>query len=260
MKIRGFIVTGVLFAAVGAGITGYAASRDDFNYEEIQNVNVELEEKSYSAAEVDRIYLSASADSFKIIETDTDEIKITGKKTNYMSYTYTLEDKELTIQQEYEEKWYFRIFPFNLYQLWAEADTSYTIAIPKNAIAELHLEIHAGNIMIEHQELTRMVLDVNAGNVEILDTTIKEADIQVNAGNIKLTALTAEELQLIVNAGNVNANGRIIKSANFEVNAGNIDLELTGTEQDYCVNGKGNGAAVITGNADVGHFGYKYIE
>ncbi len=261
MKIKGFIITGVLVLAAGAGITGYAATRDDFNFEEIKDNSVEFEEISYTVDEVNSIYLDAAADNYKIISNDSNEIKILGKKTKHMRYTYTLDEtKKLTILQEYDKKWYFHIFPFNLFGFWSDYNTPYTISLPENAIEALDLEVNAGNVVIENQTLKNLILDINAGNVEINNLNTETLDIEVNAGNIKALNLTTNTVLVEVNAGNANMQGKIIKGGSFNVNAGNIDLELIGKPEDYCVNGTGTGESRITSEVDAGNFEYRIKE
>lgn len=262
MKIRGFIIAGILLSAVGGGLTGYAATREDFNFEELSHAEVELEEISYSTEEISSIFLTAAADNVKIVESDTEEIRIIGKKAEYMQYIYTLDEptKSLTIEQEYEKNWFFRIFSFNPFWWNQELKTPYTIFIPKTGLKSMELTVNAGNAEIEQQNIERFSAHLNAGNLVIRNSSFIEIGLEVNAGNCSAENIATATLTAKVNAGNAEILSRITTFAKVDVNAGNAVLELIGDAEEYCINGKGNGSASIEVNVDLGNFRYSFKE
>lgn len=262
MKIKGFIITGILLAAAGGGITGYAATREDFNFEELSHTEVELEEKSYSSETISSIFLTVAADNVKIVESDTEEIKIIGKKTEYMQYIYTVDEeaKALTIEQKYEKNWFLKIFSFNPFGWNQELKTPYTIFVPKSGLKSMELTVAAGNTEINQQNIDSFSVHLNAGNVEIQNSVFNEINLEVNAGNCSAKNITAASLTAEVNAGNTEILSRITTLARIEVNAGNAILVLIGNAEDYSVNGKGNGSARIEVDVDLGNFRYSFKE
>ena len=275
MKIRGFIITGVILLAAGAGITGYAATREDFN-KDMFTGGVTFSEISYNgedSGKVENVKFNASADYINIVKSDTNEIKMNVKESAFYSYTYQIneETNTLEINQVKKEEWPFLI----AFSFWNEEP--FVLELP-NTVA-LEVELNAGALKINDLDLNDVKLHMNAGATKLDNVVAKNVNLDIDAGAASFENVTFDDLTVKLNAGalefkNASVNsfvadidagsfeykGVVKTSATLEVSAGSGDIVLTDGADNYTVNGIGNGAAQIHYTCSAGSVKVSYAE
>ncbi|MDE5714562.1 MAG: hypothetical protein K2I42_00340, partial [Anaeroplasmataceae bacterium] len=119
MKIRGFIIVGILLCIASAGLCGFAATRDDFVLEEVYT-DPNLERKEYELEEIHAISFKGAAEDLEIIYTE-DQSKIIYYDGKYKNYNIQVESGVLTINQEYKN----HFFHFNFFTYISNKCTIY---------------------------------------------------------------------------------------------------------------------------------------
>lgn len=256
MKIKGSIISGVLLLGVGLCVTGYATTRDDFNYDELAKSEFEIVEDTFDAENLKGIKCDITAENIKIISTDNVNIKITSKKSEELNYTFSIDDENyLNVVQNIEKSWGF--IDWNIFNINKTVDPL-IIEIPKNSKYELFLDLKAANLEIKDLDFTKVDLLCNAGNIDMDNCNVDYLNVDVNAGNLDFNEFTIGELMCKMNAGNADFKAKITKSANLSCNAGNIDVILTDNKDNYTINGVGNGSVKILTEEDASDIDIKF--
>lgn len=242
MKIKGAIISGILLLGVGCAVTGYATTRDDFNFEEISKSQFEIVEDTFDA-DIIGIKCDIKAENIKIIPTEDDEIKIKSKKSEELSYTFSIDDENyLNVVQNIEKSWGF--IDWNIFNINKTVDPL-IIEIPKEMTYDLYLKINAANLDIENLNFKKVELKCNAGNIDMKSCNVDTLDVDVNAGNLDFNEFTINTLNCKIDAGNADFKAKFTNSAYIKCNAGNIDVILTDNEENYTINGVGQGPVKI---------------
>ena len=98
-------------------------------------------------------------------------------------------------------------------------------------------------------------LEIGASQANISDLCASYMDITIGAGQANINDLDAEKIELEVGAGQAMLKGLEIKNIEVEAGLGQVDIEIAGSEKDYCYNvncGIGN---VVIGNRSFGGIG-----
>ncbi len=233
MKIKRFIITGILLSLIGAGICTIAATRDDFD---IHNMYVDptIEEKRIELQEIEKITYDGTAD-YVIVKQTEDVNSLVYYEGKHLSYAieYHEEDKELIIRQEYTSSF------FNF-----------------SALSKGNKPV----ILNINGPLDSLDFHLNAGKLSTENLTIKKGSIELNAGDIELNNSKIDVLDLEINAGDIRFQGDILTQAIISINAGYLKMNLDRSSNTYKINGKGSGEVLIIYNIDAGSSSFKYKE
>lgn len=238
MKIKGAIISGILLLGVGLCVTGYATTRDDFNFEEISKSQFEIEENTFDA-DIVGIKCDIKAENIKIVPTEEDEIKIKSKESEELSYTFTIDEENyLNVVQKINKSWGF--IDWNIFNI-NKTTEPLIIELPTDHLYNLNLDVNAANLEVKDLDFKTIDLKCNAGNIDMINCDIDVLNVDIDAGNLDFKDFTINELKCKLNAGNADFKVEITKSAELTCNAGNIDIILKGGRDKYSVNGVGNG-------------------
>lgn len=264
------IVIGLLLVIVGAGMMVYGYTRDEFTLDCYELENYEKEIFTYSKEEVTEIVFEGQIENLSIISTDENEYTIEGKKSESLTYEYTLNDGTLKIKQNWVDK-VKSLFSFGETNI----TTPFIIYVPNEALNNLKITVNVGDVNISNIKLNDLTLNINTGDLDIESCNITSVSADVDTGDVDINVLncnniTAEvnvgDLDIIstdtahisskVNTGSIYYSGKITSSGDFKCNVGDIDLDLSGS--DYKVDGVGNGNAVIETKVDLGESKYNF--
>lgn len=273
MKIKGFIITGIILTILGVGATAVASTQMDFKegYTGLF-ADPNLEEKVETFGEIQKISYDGKDANIEIIFSEG-ENTFTYYESETLTYdiSYDEELKELTIVQNHS----FTFFTFSLgkkatltinssleeLQMKASAGN---VGIMDLTIAKVDIDVSAGNLKIENSSILSLDLESDAGNVNLYDLTvdssvfgvragnlkienskITSSVIHSNAGNVNLKDSTFDTIEAKLNAGNLIFSGDILTHADFKLDAGNLKLTLSRPQASYTVNGEGEGETTI---------------
>ncbi|MCM1131505.1 MAG: DUF4097 domain-containing protein [Roseburia sp.] len=288
MKIKGFIITGIILTVLGVGATAVASTQMDFDegYTSLF-ADPNLEEKMETFGEIKKISYNGKDESLDIVyseQTNTFTYYESDALTYDISYDETL--KELTIVQHHS----FTLFSFStgkkatlaISSSLEEVDLDVSagnIGIKDLTIDKIDLDVSAGNLKIENSILSILELESDAGNVNLYDLSIDSSVFDVKAGNLKienskitrsiihsnvgnvnLQNSTFDTLEAKLNAGNLTFNGDIHTHADFKLDAGNLKLTLSRPQASYTINGEGEGKTIILYKVSAGNKKIYYAE
>lgn len=288
MKIKGFIITGIILTLLGAGVTAVASTQIDFkNGFTGVFADPNLEEKEETFGEIQKIIYDGTDDNIEIIYSES-ENTFTYYESDTLTYDVSYDEalKELTIVQKHAVT--FFTFSFgkkatltinsSLDELQMKASAG-NVGIKDLTIAKMNVDISAGNLKIEHSNITTLELESSAGNVNLHDLSIDSSKLEIKAGNLKIEdsklansiihgnagnmdfkKTTFDTLEAKLNAGNITFSGDIITQAEFKVNAGNLNLTLARSHASYMVNGEGQGSTTILYNVSAGNKKIHYAD
>ncbi len=243
MKIKGFIISGILLCCIGGGLTIYATTRDDFD---LQNAYVDptLEERQRDLGTISSIHYEGSVEQL-IIQTG-EEASMSYFEGKHTTYEITEDEltKELTIIQKRDGFW-------NQFGGGNGVNRPMIITI-SNSLADMSIQLSAGTIEIKNVTTVSSSIDLDAGT--ILKENVNEATSEtiVNAGEIVVHDSTCGKAELHLNAGDIRFSGLILSSLDAKVNCGHIELKLENTRNLCKINGNGDGLIVINYDVDAG--------
>ncbi|MDE6655474.1 MAG: DUF4097 domain-containing protein [Anaeroplasmataceae bacterium] len=282
MKIKGFIITGIILTILGVGATAIASTQLDFQ-EGFAGVFADpnLEKKEETFGEIHKIVYDGKDENIDIIYSEG-ENTFTYYESDTLTYdiSYDEELKELTIHQNHM----FTFFNFSFInkkatltvnssleelQMKAAAGnigikdleiqkanvdvSAGNLKIENSIIPILDLESAAGNVNLHDLTVDSSKLDVKAGNLKIEDSKIVNATIHANAGNVNLKDTHFDSVEAKLNAGNLTFYGDILIHADFKLDAGNLKLTLARPQTSYTINGEGEGDTTILYKVSAGN-------
>ena len=178
MKIKRFIITGILLSLIGAGICTIAATRDDFD---IHNMYVDptIEEKRIELQEIEKITYDGTAD-YVIVKQTEDVNSLVYYEGKHLSYAieYHEEDKELIIRQEYTSSF------FNFSAL-SKGNKPVILNI-NGPLDSLDFHLNAGKLSTENLTIKKGSIELNAGDIRFQGDILTQAIISINAGYLKM--------------------------------------------------------------------------
>ncbi|MDE6241445.1 MAG: DUF4097 domain-containing protein [Anaeroplasmataceae bacterium] len=281
MKIKGFIITGIILTILGVGATAVASTQMDFKegYPGLF-ADPNLEKKEETFGEIKKISYDGTDENIDIIYGEGENI-FTYYESDTLTYdiSYDEELKELSIIQKHS----FTFFNFSLskkatlsinssldeLQMKAAAGN---VGIKDLTITKADVDVSAGNLKIENSSISALDLESDAGNVNLYDLTVdssvfgvKAGNLKIenskitssvihsNAGNVNLKDSTFDTVEAKLNAGNLTFNGDILIQAEFKVDAGNLKLTLSRPQASYTMNGEGEGETIIQYRVSAGN-------
>ena len=81
-------------------------------------------------------------------------------------------------------------------------DSRVDIVIPKDAVDNIVMDVHAGDIDIQGIKVTVLDMEVNAGDIDINDLSGDSIEIEANAGDINVDA-NVKAIEVNANAGDI---------------------------------------------------------
>ena len=223
MKIRGFIIVGVLLCLAGIGICSFAATRDDFVLEEVYT-DPSLEKKEYIIQNLDEITYSGSAEDLEIVYTE-EESKIIYYEGKYKQYKITEEEGNLVISQDNKN----HFFNFAFFNFGSSKCTIYV----NQDLKELNITMNAGQMILTDLNVQSVFVDINAGNSVVNHCTFELFKADVDAGNMKVKNTIVKDMNIDFSAGNFNFHGDILSSAHIYLSAGQLKLDLIRQKEEY---------------------------
>lgn len=257
MKIKGFIISGVLLAAIGGGAMAYSTTISDFDFEKMK-FNVTMEEQSYTIKdEITSLKYNGIAEKLFVYKSETSEVMLEGYKSDYMDFTYSIEDGKLTINQKYVDKWYDFFFKFNG---WNYKSPEFKLYLPEKEYNLIDLDISASSLELNNLNTKALKLNCKAGNVVIDSSSIGTLDASITAGNLEISDSKASIADLKIIAGNIDFIGEITTKGDFSTTAGNIEVTLPQSADFYKVNGVGSGEVEIVTTSNAGSIKLNFKE
>ena len=247
----------VLFIlGVGLVIAGWKmGAATDFDIDIVNRKIQAVDESSMKSGSEDTgafsdISIDMDATNVKILEGDS-------FKVDYRVYNEAPEIKNDNGKLMVKEKQSAKKLRFHLNAISNE-DTYVNIYIPKGTtINGCNINIDAGNVAIDAQNMGNLNIDADAGDVKLANTTLKNIVVKSDAGNIKISDVKADSMEGDVNYGNVKiANSEIndfkldtdagntkvaetkMNNVDIKTDAGNVNLALIGEKADYSIEAK----------------------
>ena len=223
MKIKGFLIAGIIFAILGIGLCIFAASLEGFK------INSTYEQKKLEIGEVNSIRYEGSQDNLIIVPASDDKTHLNYYENNLYKYdiNYNELTKELVITQKGHH--FFSIGNQN-----------------KNFKIEVYGLVN------------NLDIDTSAGNIEVKYLDISNVNIDLDAGNITLENMNINKLCCNIDAGNFVYDGKILTSFIGDIDVGDCILKLSQISDEFVINDIGNGTIVINYDLDFGDFDIIY--
>lgn len=291
MKIKGFIIAGLVSIAVGTGIVVYAATREDFS-NVVYDQSYEITNVEYTKEETDKITsisFKAFSDGLVIVPSDTEQIKMDVKSTKWYDYDYSIDEGTHTlvinqkkISKKHEplislgSKKHFTIYLPKKLDLTADINAGGLVAndvgfkkanltvdaggveLINSSIDELYADVDAGGLEGDNVGFKKANLKIDAGGVELNNSSIDDLYADIDAGGLDLNNCTIGKLEAKVSAGGVDFSGKITTSADFKVSAGGLDMVIVDNKNNYTINGSGTGPVIITYKVSAGGSDIKF--
>ncbi|MDE5566410.1 MAG: DUF4097 domain-containing protein, partial [Anaeroplasmataceae bacterium] len=192
MKIKGFIVLGLVLSILGAGITACATLRKDFKWENVWK-DPELEEKELELKNVKSIEYHGSADYLVIHEAESSSIKYSEGK--YLTYDISYDEETGSIKIEQK---------FSNHPFWdITGGSGIYINLSKDMSFDLDLSLSTGKITLKDLDVSKLSCHINCGDLEMSNVNVKDGSIKVNTGDIRYSGLVEASLKAKVNCGYV---------------------------------------------------------
>lgn len=215
------------------------------NIPEFETKTVEFENKDFD------IRLNGENTYVEFKKSDDEKIHITYTENEYETFTIT-EDSTISINHTRNYRWYDYIIMININQ------PKITVALPDNYAGDVSVLNNNGEIYIGSiNALGNYYCNTHNGKITAEYVTAKDLELISNNGKIWLEKSTAETLKLTAHNGAIGLydtktesvigktnNGKISisnldsQSIDFKTNNGDIVGDITGSFQDYKIDGK----------------------
>ena len=258
MKVRGFVIFGIVALIAGGSIAAYAATREDFELKKYSKEDVTINEVTYATTDLSKIYLDVKTDTVEILSENRENILIQNKIFDDLSYTINLENNELSIIENNNSKWFDFIRFEHLGKLHAFNSIPLVIKVPETLKVFYDIDVSAGTIKATNINASRIKVHASAGTVKLNNVKAEEANIDVSAGTVKIENAIVNDVTAHVSAGTCIYTGEIKEKGTFDVSAGTINLKFLDAQENYTVNGVGTGSVKITGTKSAGTFTYSF--
>lgn len=238
MKIKGFVIAGVLLLAVGGGVAVYAANRSDFNVDNVF-LDANFEEKNKEFGEIVDVEFEGMASKF-ILSTTEETNKLSYSESTNFHYDIVYDEltKKLTIKQKIDQQ------TMNIRKTVAHLYLNHDLV-------NLAVNLKVGEVSIENVNFTNLDINVNAGSVELTKVVTTTGSIEVNCGDIDINA-TSDVIKLKTYTGSIEYSGFINSLLNVEISCGQGEINLYQDRSVYKINGVGDGSIDINYSVNVG--------
>lgn len=228
MKIKGFIVLGLVLSILGGGIAACATIRKDFAWDAIWK-DPELEEKELELKKVSRIEYHGSTDYVIISEDESSSLKYSEGKYLFYDISYDEETGILKIEQK-----------FNHHTFWNfTGGAGVYINLSKENHPDLDLSLSTGQITIKNLEISNISCHISCGDLEMSNVDVDKGSLKVNTGDIRFSGLVVDSLRA-------------------KVNCGHIGMDLENKRSECTTDQKIDGYVFIDADSDVGSKDIKF--
>lgn len=257
MKTKVSIIIGLLLLLIGGSMMIVAATRDDFDIDNILFTNIEFEEKLYNAEEVNSISFTADADCLKIIRSDRTDIRVLGKKGDHLEYNYYINKNNTLVIKQDTKGILGGFIDLNIFGTMS-SDNAFIIEVPSTYTGTLNIDIDAGDVSIINYEASNINIDVDAGSINLENINAQSLEAHVEMGDIDIINSYFGTSNISVELGDIDANLGITSALSLEVEVGDINLQLIGTDDLYNVNNDGSGTIRIRLEVELGDYDYSF--
>lgn len=230
MKIKKFIIAGLILSILGGGIAVSASLRKDFALRKAFS-DPTLEEKTMDFKKLSSIEYRGSTDDIVIQKAETDSM--TYYEGTHCSYQIEYDELlgKLVIDQQWESQFLFQTNGIN----------PLVISVSEGLLLDLDIHLNVGKVTLEELNTLQLSCSVDVGDVELKNSTVATMTTSVNTGDIRF-------------------NGLLIKSCDLSVNVGYIELLLENHEKLCSINNHEEGLVWIDYTIHVGSSSIKFNE
>ena len=172
MKLKGFIITGLLLIVAGFIVSIVGFSNEEFDLGNIGFAPT-IETYQYNVDEIDTIIYDSDVDELEIRPAAGNQIQIITKCVNGFGYTINIEGKSLVIEQFSDS-------------IFANDSCEVIIEIPQNALVNLDIEIDTGEVEIKNVKASNVSVLLDIGNVDITSVSFSNLNVEVDVGDIDI--------------------------------------------------------------------------
>lgn len=205
MKIKRFLITGLILSVLGGGIAACASMRKDFELEKVFE-DPTLEEKKLSLDKVTTIHFEGPVEYLVLKEAEESKVTYYEGKNRQYQLEYHQDTGVLEVAVSYQKKYFVD----------AVNHQPFTIELA-NTLEEANIDISTGKVTIENIEIRQLTCNINVGDMEIKNTNLGIFEGVVHTGDIRYS-------------------GRIQQSLDAQVNCGYIELNLENTASECTIN------------------------
>lgn len=238
---NGALIFGIIFSAVGLGITGVSAY---FAREDLKKLDKYVEKSHIVIEDTQKLEVECDAGTFNIHHTT--------ETKSYVDYK-VLETYEVKIDSgevKLKRKWQYWFMPF-----FGANSTSVDLYLADKDY-DMYLELNAGKMNLDEGfTFNSLTIDVSAGQFKSKgdltvnndakfkisagelkingNTTVaKKAELKVSAGDLVCDYLTADEVYTGISAGDIKCKVESDKIT-FKISAGDLAMDIVGELEDY---------------------------
>ena len=227
MKIKRFLIAGTIIFAIGLIILLFVIFQPGFAYNSSQ-----LIEKVDKYDEILNIDYCGDAEGLVIeYSQDTNEVITYNSDNMWYDVSYNETTKTVVIKQQTKPI----IFSIG----YSRANKPVVIRV--------------------NAELTNVDVEVDAGDVSFSDISIKNLKVVVDAGKVSFSNCIVEDANIEIDAGAVEYTGKITNQFICNIDVGSVTLNLNQKQNEFKVNGSGQGSIIINISIDVGSQDIKYL-
>ncbi len=228
MKIKRYLIAGSIIFALGLIIMVCVILQPGFSYNSSKYPAVEKIDKYEEVLHID-------------FEGNAEDLHI--------EYT---EDSCEVITYNSEVMWYDVNYDSTTKTLSIEQDTKPVVFIfgKNNRVKPVVIKVNSDLVSVD--------IDVDAADVSFNNVTIKRLNVNVDAGKVSFTNCNVSDAIIEVDAGEVLYTGKIINRFECNVDVGSIELNLTQKQEEFKVNGSGEGNIIVILDVDLGSHNVKY--
>ncbi|MGN0107862.1 MAG: DUF4097 family beta strand repeat-containing protein [Hominilimicola sp.] len=247
-----FIIAGlfVLFGVIISGIAVALLGASPYDKGQMQTHTV--------TENISKINIFAEADDIRIVEADTDNIKVTYTEDKIRKYDFGTENGTLSLESVPRDtlglKWYDYV-DFNIN--FKDRVKGITLEIPKGFNAEITLNSRYGDIYAADLKGS-INIKADCGDVKIAKSEFSKIECNLDYGDIEMEKVSADSINLTNDCGDIEieeVSGNISASCAYgdigiekisgsnitlENNCGDIEGTILGNEADYTINAETN--------------------
>lgn len=231
-KMKLFICLGIVLLSFGLIFFVILMASIKWDFKGLNNKQYEI--KTYEISETfDDITLSSKTSDIEIVKTNN-VCKIECYENEKITYSITLDDNMLKIEEIDSRKWYDYIgFNFEKRKI--------TLYLPKKLYNSIKLQNTTGNIALEDDLIFNDIyIYTTTGNVNCMANSKNQIEIKATTGKLQLDNLDAKMINLKSTTGNIELNKINATNINIEVTTGDLKLNNVDATDIYSIGTTGN--------------------
>lgn len=156
------------------------------------------EEKIESIAEIDSIKISSSFIDIKVVQGNTEDIKIKYHGTMKSNVLPKLETSKSSGELE------IKLNTNSNNQVVTDSNVILKIIIPQNFEKDIRISSSSANIFIDDVIGTNLNIESSSGNVDLVNINEEEINISTASGNIDISNSSSNNMEVVSSSGNIN--------------------------------------------------------